>query len=185
MLKLKYSTLALAILMAAGFVFSGNVVAECEPGEERETMTGAVFTCDDSYPDLGEAWRDERGLIWGDTVKKSDGTVHLMNYNDAAAYCVSIGARLPTRAEFTSLREDMGAQSGTFEGYSAQVLPNLYYYWFWFLTVGPGNPDYAYFFDGKDGVFGHDYRDSLDAVRCVVSPGFSEIQKLKLPGAVK
>ena len=171
MLKLKYNFFALAIFMAAEIIFSGNVLAECKPGEERETNTGAVFTCDDSYPDLGEAWRDPRGLIWGDVVivEDTDENPHYMNYAEATDYCISIGARLPSRAEFTALRQDMGAQSGTYRGYTAQILPNLsYLYAFWSSSVYPQDPTEAYYFHGYNGYIGYRARDFRDEVRCVV-----------------
>ena len=137
--------------------------------QTRTTKTGAVvFTCDSSHPKLGEAWRDPDGLIWGDIVLKDDRTVHYMNHQDATNYCTSIGARLPSKEEFTSLREDMGARPGTKEGYSAQVLPNLSDYWFWSSSVYPSNAGYFYDFSGSNGNINYYFRSNDNAVRCVV-----------------
>ena len=169
------------VLMVAGFIFSGDAFAECEPGEERETKTGAVFTCDDSYPDLGEAWRDPSGLIWGDTVKETDGTIHGMNHYNAIAYCDSIDARLPSKEEFIQFRQYMGAQPERLMGYSHhddKILPNLKSYRFWSSSVDPDNIDLAYDFNGDDGFIYYGFRnfddskrsggDYYGAVRCVV-----------------
>ena len=90
----------------------------------------------------------------------------------AKEYCESIGARLPSIEEFISLREDMGAQPETNEGYSHhndKILPNLSGYWFWSSSVYPDNSPYgAYDFNGSFGDIGYGYRIYYVAVRCVV-----------------
>jgi hypothetical protein len=73
---------------------------------ELETTTGAIFTCDHSNPNLGEAHREPGGLIWGEQSEKS------MSQSQAAAYCKSLGARLPTEHEFYNLAVLMGRDFG-------------------------------------------------------------------------
>ena len=141
--------------------------------EKRTTKTGAVFIRDRSLPALGEAWRDPRGLIWGDIIKRADGTgtVRSMNHDNATAYCDSIEARLPTKEEFIQLREYMGARAGTDEGYSHhdnQVLPNLSGHWFWSSSVSPDSADYFYDFSRPYGGVDYHVRNLKNAVRCVV-----------------
>jgi hypothetical protein len=187
MLKRNYSFLALAIFMVAGFILSGNVHAD-DP-EKRTTNTGHDFIRDISHPKLGEAWRDESGLIWGDIMKNGDGSVRKMVQSSeymkqigrplpdgrlgAKEYCESIGARLPSEVEFTQLREYMGARSGRYEEYSHhddKILPNLKNYRFWSSSVDP-NPnysDYAFAFGGYNGDIFYYYRSRVSAVRCVV-----------------
>lgn len=167
---LKYNFLVLTIV--AGFALSGNAHADCRSGERRETNRGAVFTCDTSHSDLGEAWRAPNGLIWGDIVKKTDGTIHHMDHDEATNYCGSIAAYLPSDEEFIQLREYMGARSGSAEGYSAQALPNLSGHWFWSSSVGltRTHDDFASFFVGDNGMLGKLVSDAIFfriAVRCV------------------
>ncbi len=163
-----------------------ELLGEPSEPETRTTKTGAVFTRDRSHPDLGDAWRDPSGLIWGDIVKNEDGTVRKMVQSSewmkesggslpegelgAEEYCESIGARLPLKEEFTRLREYMGAQPGTLEGYSHhddKVLPNLKNYWFWSSSLYPNN-SVAYFFFGNYGGIGSGGLSFKGAVRCVV-----------------
>lgn len=185
MVKQKYTFWAFSMVMAVGLILSGDAYAE-----RRMTNTGHVFIRDIDHPALGDAWRDESGLIWGDIVRDENGYVRYMvqsseymkdlgrplpnDHLGAKEYCESISARLPSKEEFTRLREYMGAQPGTPEGYSHhhnKVLPNLSGYWFWSSSVDPNNSDYAYFFYGGYGDIDHDLRNYFNygAVRCVVS----------------
>lgn len=45
---------------------------------------------------FGEAWEDSRGLIWGDVIRKKDGSILFMTQPAAQAFCKEIGAELPT-----------------------------------------------------------------------------------------
>ncbi len=158
--------------------------------ERRTTTTGAVFTRDRSHAALNEAWRDPDGLIWGDIVKNEDGSVREMVHSSqymkeigrplprplpngtlgAKEYCESIGARLPSKKEFTRLGGYLG--SGSDQGYSHhddQILPNLSDHWFWSSLVYPYDTDLVYVFVGSNGnVDGHSCTLN-GAVRCVVS----------------
>lgn len=135
--------------------------------KKRVTNTGAAFSQDTSLLLLGEAWRDPSGLIWGDTVMESGKMLRSMNYADASRYCVSIDARLPTKDEFSRLREYMGWTSEG--GYSPQVLPHFSeYYWFWSSTPFPDDPDFAYGFSSFQGEFDYDLINNAYAVRCVL-----------------
>ena len=127
---------------------------------------------------FGEAWEDPSGMIWGDIVKKEDGSPHYMNHKDAIDYCKSIGADLPSREDFVRLREYMGAKPGRSDGYAPQILPNLTYTdkgetysrYFWSSSVRPDFSNSAYVFNGRLGDFDTGYR-SYDvyylSVRCV------------------
>jgi len=93
---------------------------------------------------FGEAWRDPSGMIWGDIVKKEDGSPRFMNQKDADAYCKSIGAQLPSgyspdadgkygfpkqASDFERLRRYLGRNSpykyGVPDRYNPQVIPSL------------------------------------------------------------
>ena len=146
--------------------------------EKRTTTTGHVFIRDASQPQLGEAWRDESELIWGDIVKEADGIIiRVMSYNKATAYCASIGARLPSKEEFTQLREYMGAKAkaGTNNEYShhnGKILPNLRGYQFWSSSLNPTSPIFfAFGFNGSNGDLNDMYHliSGDYAVRCVVN----------------
>ena len=141
-----------------------------------------TFTRDTSVAALGEAWRDPSGMIWGDIVKNDDDSIRYMDQYQAPTYCESIGARLPSRADFARLRGYMGATTAASEssgsGYTPQVLPNLYRTadglsvgnYFWSSSVHPDFSYEAYYFVGRSGVIYNYYRSfySNVAVRCVV-----------------
>jgi hypothetical protein len=136
--------------------------------ETRVTTTGAVFTrVVGEFFELGEAWADPSGLIWGDVVVQDNGSFFRMSASVASRYCASIDARLPTKEEFIRLRNWMGAQPGTFLGYSPQILPHLSGTWFWSSSVTPGLPYSADYFDGNQGKVGFGYYVTLSSVRCV------------------
>jgi hypothetical protein len=137
-----------------------------------------LWVRDTSNSKLGEAWRDEKDLVWGDIIKKSDGTIFKMNHADATNYCTSIGARLPTRDEFVRLRDLMGATSragfsdARVSGYSPQILPNLDNLdknWFWSASSPPGYRDDFYNFGGSEGDIFISGKELRYAVRCVDS----------------
>jgi len=169
---------------------SGNV-------ETRRTTTGAVFTRVERKG-FGESWRDPSGMIWGNIAKNADGSIRHMSQYQAFDYCLSMnpdsserdriraalkagrdpgrGVYLPRREDFVRLREYMGARSGTYEGYTPQVLPNLtrneddrtYSNYFWSSSVHPDDSNYAYDFTLRYGDIYNDNRDDDDGtVRCV------------------
>lgn len=161
-----------------GILICGRVSAE---PETRTTTTGAVYTRDESMPALGEAWRDESGMIWGDIVKDRDGNVLPMNQYEAEEYCEKIGAELPTRDDFVRLRKSMGATSNDSamesDGYSPQVLPHLGLdWWYWSSSIyDPFDPPFAaYGFFSFSGVISyagrdkrHSYSTAVYVARCV------------------
>jgi hypothetical protein len=126
----------------------------------RRTSSGHAFTHDSSVAALGDAWRDESGMIWGDIVRNSDGSIRYMDQYDAVSYCQGIGAELPTLEDFARLRSYMGASVGSPSGYTLQVLPNLYRTeggspvsnYFWSSSFEPFYSKVAYYFDGLNGV---------------------------------
>lgn len=134
----------------------------------RISILDAVFVRDTTNSLIGEAYKDPSGLIWGSLVPQK------MNQYDADKYCLSLGARLPTRHEFIRLARFLG--NDTTFGYnpylakdsSTYLLPGLSEYWYWtstpFLEIG--GRDRAWAFSNKstskkfDGVmFINDRRD--------------------------
>ncbi len=150
------------------------------------------FIRDTSIPALGEAYRDDKGLIWGDVAKDKDGEILEMSHRKALAYCENINKdfpkfeiRLPTKEEFTRLRDNLGSKTGnkifeSAEGYSPKdksgkdILPNLSKDWFW-SSSSLIHPDYSsnprYGFLGSSGDINVSYRRNNfnGAVRCVAS----------------
>ena len=143
-----------------------GLTGESRNVETRRTTTGAVFTRVERQG-FGESWRDPGGMIWGDIARNANGSTRHMDQYQATEYCQSLGAQLPSREDFVRLREYMGARSGTYEGYSPQVIPNLtrnegggtYSNYFWSSSVPPDVSDYGYHFHGRDGAFGYVSRD--------------------------
>jgi hypothetical protein len=87
----------------------------------RTSLAGHKFTQTTNHPELGDAWQDESGLIWGDVVQKHNmSSTDVNNYCDktiapdvgddcqmtqsnAIAYCESINAALPSKSQFERL----------------------------------------------------------------------------------
>ncbi len=112
-----------------------KALATNDQGGERVSSIGTIFTRDTSKPALGEAYRDPSGLIWGSIVRL-EGKVNKMVQRDAESYCISSGARLPTRSDVYQLEKFLG--EGTTTGYSpflvdgiTEVLPDFTTQWIW------------------------------------------------------
>ncbi len=138
-----------------------------DDGRDMIAETGIVFTRNTEYPELGAAYKDPAGLIWGDVanfVNKVDfdypyantvGVAGMLatNPDSAAAHCKAIGARLPTVNELKRLLGYLTDSSGRFhpmeKGYINEpkvtrsfVLPLLYRVSGW----APDYTDYVYSF---------------------------------------
>ncbi len=147
--------------------------------ETRRTTTGAVFTRV-TRSGFGESWRDPSGMIWGDIAQNANGWARSMDQYQATEYCQSLGAQLPSRADFARLRGYMGATTATSEnagtGYTPQVLPHLtrqvdgrpWSNFFW-SSFHPDYSGFAYGFGGRVGVIGVRDRayEYAGRVRCV------------------
>lgn len=142
-------TLGIAMLALALPAFSNEETEEVRWA--RGGFRDYKFVRDTSNPALGEAWRDESGLIWGDAVQDMDGQLMRriqssefenqarraegkellpVDYQGAKEYCERIGASLPTRDEYESLFYYMGTCRSSYpcrEGavYTPQVLPHF------------------------------------------------------------
>ncbi len=156
-------------------------------GSIRTTYSGEKFVRDTSNPELGEAYKDPSGLIWGDAPKvKQDGSYGRVNFvvmslkfEDADKYCKSIGARLPTREEYEALAKYLGRENEkSIKGYApalkdslTEFLPNLSRDQFWTSTTKvatkPSSDIMKYVFWGNLGLNYSDYADSFYGVRCV------------------
>jgi len=152
------------------------------PDQKRAT-TGEIFTRVKKYPDLGEAWMDPSGLIWGDAVLESNGKVLRRGHNfpKAKNYCTSIGARLPTLEEFYALRKYLGYSCSKHSskngqepdpgacGYLAQILPHLdSRYWTSSRDDFASNMVYTFWMDsGEINITYYDDPDFM-SVRCVI-----------------
>jgi hypothetical protein len=164
-------------------LFTGNVSARSSIfglmadndyplGDPEHTVAGVVYNRVTGRSDLaalGRMWRNSKDLnqpIWGDTVKLKDGSTRTMKYEDAQTYCASIGARLPTRAEFQKLVVDFGYPKHPY--YQPDFLPNLTQRKFWTSTTSEINPDSIFVFDGNKGSQSlQRVTDDNISVRCV------------------
>ncbi len=164
-------------------ILSLNLTASAQTEVTRTTTTGHVFISDSSRPTLGDAWRDESGMIWGDMVRFRVGSTYLdqicfeshrpirdgipcvVDYGDALEYCESIGAALPTVDDYKRLRSYMGASLDSPTGYKAQVLPNLDLDIYFFTSTLSAMHDRVFTFLGRAGAF---YQDAgNERLRCV------------------
>ena len=141
--------------------------------EPDRTINGNTFVRDRSQPRLGEAWRDPRGVIWGDIVADSrkDGVVddHYTSFESAADYCRFNGFDLPTASDFAWLSHALGNTSPpqvsyfehgvkvtghyspTLPGSSIDVIPNLSKRTFYATAVGSSNYLEQVYFNGSAG----------------------------------
>lgn len=159
------------------------------PPAIAKIASGLAFSRVDDEPQLGLAWRDPSGTIWGDAVKDGSGRFARMTLKEASAYCASINARLPSAGDFERLRKYLGGngpwpypmknnyQSFRY-GYQPQILPHLAYFKFVTSTTEPGNPEYYLYknvvlvwtFDTSVGLFSNTDIESIHtkfSVRCV------------------
>ena len=207
----KFSTAAVAILFTGFSAFAQvtpqvvptrcySVLGEpraCEPAGTVRNSTDEnghlhVFTRDVSHPELGDAWSDEHGTIWGDLVRRDwpgcpsyeagNSDPCFMNLAQATEYCSSRGpgVSLPTREDTTRLKVYLGAHNAMdFEGYEAAALPNLiwmhegfrigYLYWTGYSHMFGGG-GIVFIGNTGDSTFG-DYAEATYgriAVRCTI-----------------
>lgn len=151
-----------ATLRAAG-IRANAAIARLGGGVEAQSLVYHTFKRNTQYTALGKAWADPSGLIWGDK------TLNYMTQRMAEDYCRSIGAELPTEEDFRKLREYLGAEPGTRNGYVRQILPNLNDI-FWSSSAPDRSDGAAYYFDGANGDIVKGFVVCNYAVRCVVRP---------------
>ncbi len=73
------------------------------------TPLGLTFIRDASNPRLGLAYRDPSNkIIWGGISLDPRVRLSLKDPDDASFYCKSLGARLPTKKDFTLLSKELG-----------------------------------------------------------------------------
>jgi len=133
----------------------------------RISIAGYKFTHVTDRPELGDAWRDESGLIWGDrvVVLLEDGRKkEKFSQYEAAAYCSSIGAFLPTKKQYEKLVKYLG---GDEHGYNSEILPNLIWDYWTATTKGTPAGGYAWGFHAYRGTFEDGPRSNIAFIRCV------------------
>jgi len=116
------------------FLISGLFASLVAKGEIETQVSNAgyEFTRITDRPKLGEAWKDPSGLIWGDLVVSSNGKGIYMKHKEAEAYCQSIGARLPSSADYDHLskffywgRKNLQSDFADSNGFKQTILPHL------------------------------------------------------------
>ncbi len=164
----------IAKLFIALALLVGSMSVRADDLEKHETVIGAVFTRDERYPQLGAAFRDPSGLIWGETRRDVDGKVSLTIEVEAEAYCASINARLPTRSELEGLALNLGFASVF--GYSVftrdgkkEVLPALGKNYFW--SDSTASVGVVWVLNGASGYMTWGPMRKIFAVRCVMNAG--------------
>lgn len=133
----------------------------------RTTISGHKFTQVTNRPALGNAWKDESGVIWGDLVVGSDGNPKTMMRQEARDYCNSLSDDqhqylLPTNAQFEQLSKYLG--DGSASGYNPEILPNLIRNRVWSGSHRVGHTGYVFY--GSYGTLGSFDRYGSSFVRC-------------------
>ncbi len=67
------------------------------------SVNGSLFTRIMNHPELGEAWKDPSGRIWGSFATDANGKLLEMTKDEAQEYCESRGAFLPHEDSYKSL----------------------------------------------------------------------------------
>jgi len=168
-----YAVLVVLMQTCIGLAFANEPVSKAK----------AVFVRDYTHPQLGEAWKDPSGTIWGDVVKTRDGSPESMNHESASRYCESIDADLPSRQDFRRLREYMRTNLGSSKSEIPPVLPNLTFtekgqswsHCFWSSTLPSDDGSrYAFSFRPRNGdieLVADRGADDIEATtRCVITP---------------
>jgi hypothetical protein len=88
------------------------------PGVVYGYTSRTPYYRDSTFPELGAAWRDPFGLIWGESVQEYNLELRMrapisMTLEDARAYCRRISARLPTFEEVRRNRLEMAVPCDT------------------------------------------------------------------------
>jgi hypothetical protein len=137
------------------------------------TIPSITHAQNTSHPELGNAYQDPSGLIWGDIVVFAGGN-SLMTGAVANQYCVDRQATLPTLQQFEQLMTYLGY--GSSKGYSpytqegsAEVLPGLVGHRIWSSTLYDWRTAWV-FLGGNQGGLGLGYFDVENAsARCVTT----------------
>jgi hypothetical protein len=137
--------------------------------------------------------------VFLEIARNVNGKVKYMSQEEAAQYCASQGARLPSARELTQLSVSLGAKGivdscgsewscakrkhiqnadGTndefYFNYSGYQPPagDLGNNWFWSSSVDSRYPEFGFFFNGVDGgIFMNLWVNRRHAVRCVLNVG--------------
>lgn len=139
------------IYTIVGLLVSLNALASIGVEQRVAPSTGAVFIRDTSNPELGEAFRDPSGVVWGSLHR------YPMALEVASEFCKARNARVPTIQEFEQLSAYLGKESA--EGYNPYLndgatdfLPGLTKGGQWTSATYPSNPDGGHIFSGADGT---------------------------------
>lgn len=188
-MDLKSKLIVVLVMLSTQFAFGETTnTGDCDEPQNFEVestlpqveqriaaSTGEVFTKDTSIPELGDAYKDPSGNVWGDIAKYPNGDKMAMNFDDANKYCKEIAektkqnVRLPSKDDFIELKKYLG--SGSPKKYSPltddgkETLPSLQNNGFW--SSSENELFTAYFFDGYGGDISYFYRFNKYAVRCV------------------
>jgi hypothetical protein len=156
------------------------ITEKLEAIPERVAPSGATFKRVFAGLRMGESWKgpilqadESKAVIWGNTVTNASGFTRRMNPKEAMRYCDQIGARLPTKDEWISFQEAMGAAPGTPinsipQDYriDVEVLPRQREAQFWSSTVAGYYFSY-YYFDSRNGKIASFIDEANYCVRCV------------------
>jgi hypothetical protein len=99
----------------------GSFPSDSDESSRRIARLG--LTADGTRPSLGLAYRDRRGLVWGEIKRMpgeqafNDSTSLKVSFQEAGRACKENGNRLPTRKEYERLVRDFGVEDG--DGYIA------------------------------------------------------------------
>lgn len=112
------------------------------------TNSGAVFTHDLSTAELGDAYKDPSGVIWGQALRQN-GQLIYASQSEASELCKRVGLRLPTKKEIEKLATYLG--EGAQQGYSvftadktSEVLPGFKDHPIWSSAKESADSPFAY-----------------------------------------
>lgn len=118
--------------VALGFIFLSAGLAHSEEYPEKiETVSGNFFVRVQTRPEFDPAYRLPNGVVWTNVIQKN-GSPAKLTQQEAAQYCASFGATLPSEKDFN----DFFSFSITSSGYTpiakdnlTDILPNIGVAW--------------------------------------------------------
>jgi hypothetical protein len=149
------------------FILRISHAASLSLPETMTTASGHLFQKTHSLSALGDAWKDDSGIVWGDLVQDSKGQPALVTQAQANDYCQQIGARLASRMEFIQLALFLG--DGCQTGFDPLSFPNLEGHLFWSSTFSSAFAHQAYVFHGSTGALDFVNSQQRASFRCVIN----------------
>jgi hypothetical protein len=141
-MKIGLVPILMSLFAVSLFSLHSEAHASCRNGAVHTNDRGVSFSCDKRNPSLGEAWRTPTGVVWGEAVKETNGTLKPMTLTQADQYCRSIDAELPTKSDYLTMLGDLENSYYLRDGKTGMMPDLAISRWFWTSTSATGSAAY-------------------------------------------